>query len=456
MKKLITTLLLTTLISTKQTNAGPLYDACKTGKTKDVQAILKYINPKDIDEAVHDPNINLRMTPLFISFEKKCPAIAKLLIEAGANVNQRLHRFDTTPLLMAISLGYTDIVRQLIEKNADLNAADRDNITPLTMAIANNRLDITQLLIENGADVNKVEGDFFHGTVSCPLSMATCEGNTNAITLLIKHNADVNISNCRGITPLWIAATKGHKEAAQLLIKASANIDQKDDCDDSPLHKAAEMGHTALAQLLIDAGADYNKANDQGYKPIDIARRNGHHNIVTLLENPDKTCVDTWLSDLKQQVTPSYTTRLYNSSIYYLSAATRYFGSILSSPPEEEIIARSRQLDTHENDHNGSMDERLLRLLENTLANHPNKDNLYTSLARTCRSMKQENIHNQIRKTAFFLKSLPHSYASAPESQQSTQALGLIQTFLPEDDNACLTIALPLDQSKRGTLSPIA
>ncbi|PMD55239.1 ankyrin, partial [Hyaloscypha bicolor E] len=53
-----------------------------------------------------------------------------------------------TPLYRASMNGHVDIVKLLLEKGADVNAADRDGQTPLYRAFANRHVDIVKLLLE--------------------------------------------------------------------------------------------------------------------------------------------------------------------------------------------------------------------------------------------------------------------------------------------------------------------
>lgn len=87
-----------------------------------------------------------------------------LLIEAGADINLQPKTVGShstaAPLHAAAGGGKLEIVRELLQLGADVNAGSfRDGRTPLMMAISreppsNDRLAIVQLLVEHGADVN--------------------------------------------------------------------------------------------------------------------------------------------------------------------------------------------------------------------------------------------------------------------------------------------------------------
>jgi ankyrin repeat protein len=62
-----------------------------------------------------------------------------------------------TPLLYAARDGRADVVRMLLDAGADINQRDANEITPLIFAITNNHPDVARLLIDRGADINAVD-----------------------------------------------------------------------------------------------------------------------------------------------------------------------------------------------------------------------------------------------------------------------------------------------------------
>ncbi len=82
--------------------------------------------------------------------------VAKIIIEAGADVNLR-NKLGLTPLLMAcgkVSFGYRVIAEALISRGANVNVRDVIGNTPLILAISGGMFDIAHLLIERGAKVS--------------------------------------------------------------------------------------------------------------------------------------------------------------------------------------------------------------------------------------------------------------------------------------------------------------
>ena len=179
-----------------------------------------------------------------------------------------------TPLIYAATDGYADIVRLLIEAGADVNqegpvnstgGPDNYEHTPLMVAANYNHFAVVRLLIEAGAHHDKV--DKFGKT---PLRLAICPSNVNWIhddrlernpiavmTLLIDNGADVNHADEYGTTPLIAAAYMGDCEAASLLLDRGANIEKVSSTSRrSPLMTAADENNTDMMRLLIRRGAN--------------------------------------------------------------------------------------------------------------------------------------------------------------------------------------------------------
>lgn len=59
--------------------------------------------------------------------------------------------YGDTLLHSACDNGCIEIVKLLVEKNADVNKSNMDWITPLHIALTSNKIDIYNFLVDNGA-----------------------------------------------------------------------------------------------------------------------------------------------------------------------------------------------------------------------------------------------------------------------------------------------------------------
>lgn len=108
-----------------------LHIACWFGKTDMVKALLAHGAGDDVNDLDHGSAT--RVVALAIYH----------------------HYGDTrgaTPLIYAAFGGYAEIVRQLINKGADVNKKSRDGYTALMWAAHNGHLETVRLLLDNGAD----------------------------------------------------------------------------------------------------------------------------------------------------------------------------------------------------------------------------------------------------------------------------------------------------------------
>ncbi len=116
---------------------------------------------------------------------------------------------------------YSDIVKLLITKGADVNSKGEHGFTPLFLT---RRKDIAELLIENGADIHAKNNKGSTPLHVCAFSMtsATQDRDIGIAELLIVKGADVRAENNDAETPLNLATNCGFRAAARLLREAVA------------------------------------------------------------------------------------------------------------------------------------------------------------------------------------------------------------------------------------------
>ena len=88
-------------------------------------------------------------SPFIIAVAHKNYDYAKLLIDAGANINE--YSTDFTPLLIAAQYGSIEIIELLLSKGVDIDALHLKNKSnALHIANKNNQTDVAKLLIDSG------------------------------------------------------------------------------------------------------------------------------------------------------------------------------------------------------------------------------------------------------------------------------------------------------------------
>ena len=109
------------------------------------------------------------------------------LLDAGADVEADAHEYPyagVTALMEAAAHGSTDVMKLLLAKGANIEAADAQKWTALLWAADKGQADAAQLLITGGANVN-AKGD--RGLNA--LSLAQMEGYPTVAKLLEDHGA---------------------------------------------------------------------------------------------------------------------------------------------------------------------------------------------------------------------------------------------------------------------------
>jgi ankyrin repeat protein len=204
-------------------------------------------------------------------------AVVKLLLGKGANVDAA-DKDGRTPLSYAAESGHEAVVKLLLEKGANVDAADKYGRTPLLIAARIGHEVVVRLLLEKGDNVNAVDKDG-----RTPLSYAAGNGHEAVVKLLLEKQANVNAADEYGGTPLLYAAGSGREVVVKLLLEKGANMDAADKYGRTPLLIAARIGHEVVVRLLLEKGADVDVADEDGGTPLLFSAENGHEAVVKLL-----------------------------------------------------------------------------------------------------------------------------------------------------------------------------
>ena len=204
-------------------------------------------------------------------------------LSSGADINIR-DRENIPVLIWAANSGHVDIVKLLLDKGADVNEKEvNTGITALWIASQNGHADVVKLLLDKGADINVKRID----TETTALWMASQNGHTEVVKLLLDKSPEIDLEkpNTDGVTALWIASQDGHAEVVKLLLDRGVDVNvKKTDTGTSALWIASQNGHTDVVKLLLDKGVDINvKRIGTETTALWMASQNGHTDVVKLL-----------------------------------------------------------------------------------------------------------------------------------------------------------------------------
>src|SRR2546426_5579355 len=155
----------------------------------------------------------------------------------------------------AVMKGNKAAVRSLLQKKADVNAAQSDGTTALHWAARLDDLETADLLIHSGANASAAT----RGGAT-PLELAAVNGSAAMIEKLIKAGADVNARLTKyGDTALMMAARTGKPDAVKVLLDNAAQINSAETWGGTTaLMWSVSESHPDAAKLLIDGGANVN------------------------------------------------------------------------------------------------------------------------------------------------------------------------------------------------------
>lgn len=167
----------------------------------------------------------------------------------------------------AVQSGNVSVVELLLSEGADPSLREKFHTgeTPLLMALSKNNLDIVRILIERNANVN---GTNFAGFT--PLMRAAEQGHAAVVAELLGRNARTSARTKDGATALHLAAGAGHTEIVRLLLDSGADVKGVTDNRESVLQLAARHGQIDCVNLLLEKGAkdQVNQKTRYGETPL--------------------------------------------------------------------------------------------------------------------------------------------------------------------------------------------
>lgn len=241
------------------------------------------------------------LTPVMLAAREGHTDVARILVDAGAEVNARAGD-GKTALALAIFNGNYEVASLLVDRKADVNVADAQRFTPLFWAVDRRNMEtapnfpwmvtadplpLIRKLLDAGADPNALVNNTPRARMregsprivfATALMRAAFAADLELVNLLLAHGADPNVISRDGETMVSAAAGlafihgyhrgKSNEERLQvvkLFVERGADVNRPDDYGITPLMAAANGGDPKLIQYLIDVGADLG-AHDLGKK----------------------------------------------------------------------------------------------------------------------------------------------------------------------------------------------
>jgi ankyrin repeat protein len=181
-----------------------------------------------------------KKTPLHLAAEKNHVAVAKLLVEAGADIKAEAS-WGMTPLAWAANMGSREVAGILLAHGA----APQLN---MWCAAGLGMLDVVQSFWDGPDKLKAGAGQ----------ARSRDTGNGRWEKAPPAENYQELVSDA-----FYIAARNGHIEVARFLLEKGADINYRGFFGAPGLHWAAINGHMPMVEFLLEHGADKNLQDHQ-------------------------------------------------------------------------------------------------------------------------------------------------------------------------------------------------
>ncbi|XP_044225295.1 ankyrin repeat and SOCS box protein 10 isoform X2 [Thunnus albacares] len=192
----------------------------------------------------------------------------------------------TTPIHITSSRGFTDCLRLLLQRGANVDLAP-GGTTALHESCENCQSECTKLLLSHGANPNAVSEDGL-----MPLHLCTSPESLECAKYLLQYGAEINGCTVdEDDTPLHAAARNGLIDHIELYLRYGAAVDKRNDVGLTPLNAACSQPqelqdlerYFKVCQMLLGAGADIRTTDQDKHSPLHMACKNVNPDIVDLL-----------------------------------------------------------------------------------------------------------------------------------------------------------------------------
>lgn len=226
----------------------PLHFACEGGHAE----VVEFLLDSGADMNARD---GTGRNALLSACASRSMAVVELLLERGADINERILRNgkEYTPLAMAASYGFRDLVNYLIDAGAELPESILK--TTLDYAVQRDFFRLFEYVQKQGLNL-ETDRDRYVDLVHA----ASAAGSTRIIEALIGLGYSLNRADRYGWTPMHSAAYAGRTAMIEYLVGQELDLNARSARGETAYNVGEFLDRSEVTDYLKDLGADTSAA----------------------------------------------------------------------------------------------------------------------------------------------------------------------------------------------------
>jgi ankyrin repeat protein len=229
----------------------------KNGDLKTAKIMLS----NNVDVNTHDYD---GLTPLITAIINHNTDMVRLLLEYNADTNI-CDNDGWSPLMISIANNEnkvtqdnTEIIKMLLENKADISQKNDNGYTPMIISAMNGEMDIMKMLVDRNANVNEKDNEditvFAHAVMFAGRNSKSEEGNLKNVMIdyLIEKKADIHCSNINNQSALFLSAHNGYYDMVKYCVEHGISYLQRDVNGVNPMEQAYGRGYKEIANYLAN------------------------------------------------------------------------------------------------------------------------------------------------------------------------------------------------------------